>query len=490
MSIAVVWLKRDLRLADHQALLSAHQTGLPVLLLYCFEPMLAADRHYDQRHWRFVKQSLNDINSKVPNGGLMCVSSDAVDALQQLHNQFHIAELFSYQEVGLDNTFKRDQAVKHWCDQRGIGFTEAAVGAVIRGLTNRIDWDQNWKKVMRSAQASVELARVNWLSNTLRENDFASSVVNTNAQLLAIDDIQGDFQYGGETAAQQTLASFFQQRGQSYAYSLSSPELSQIHCSRLSAYLAWGNISLRQVYQTLLTHWKTPGWRRTLTALSSRLHWHCHFIQKFESESSMEFTPVNKGYEHLPRITGELQQQRLQAWKTAKTGIPMVDACMRCLQQTGYLNFRMRAMLVSFLCHHLAIDWRHGVRHLARLFLDFEPGIHYSQFQMQAGVTGINTIRIYNPVKQGLEKDQQGVFVKKWLPELAEIPAPVLQTPWQLTPMEQLLYKIELGKDYPQPIVDLKQSYREAQDLLWRWRKKPEVKREATRILARHVRPS
>jgi deoxyribodipyrimidine photo-lyase len=204
----------------------------------------------------------------------------------------------------------------------------------------------------------------------------------------------------------------------------------------------------------------------------------------------MEFTPVNKGYEHLPRITGELQQQRLQAWKTGKTGIPMVDACMRCLQQTGYLNFRMRAMLVSFLCHHLAIDWRHGVRHLARLFLDFEPGIHYSQFQMQAGVTGINTIRIYNPVKQGLEKDQQGVFVKKWLPELAEIPTPVLQTPWQLTPMEQLLYKIELGKDYPEPIVDLKQSYREAQDLLWRWRKKPEVKREATRILARHVRPS
>jgi deoxyribodipyrimidine photo-lyase len=137
----------------------------------------------------------------------------------------------------------------------------------------------------------------------------------------------------------------------------------------------------------------------------------------------------------------------------------------------------------------LAVDWRHGVQHLARLFLDFEPGIHYSQFQMQAGVTGINTIRIYNPVKQGQEKDSEGVFVKKWLPELAEIPVPLLHSPWELSAMEQLMYNLELGKDYPYPIVDLKQSYAQAQDLLWQWRKRPEVRREAGRLLERHVRP-
>jgi deoxyribodipyrimidine photo-lyase len=145
-------------------------------------------------------------------------------------------------------------------------------------------------------------------------------------------------------------------------------------------------------------------------------------------------------------------------------------------------------MLVSMLCHHLAVDWREGVSHLASYFLDFEPGIHYSQFQMQAGVTGINTIRIYNPVKQGEERDSDGEFVKHWLPELAEVPAPLIHSPWQLSAMDQLLYGVELGKDYPLPIVDLKQSYKEAQQLLWHWRKVPAVQLEAKRLLNRHVR--
>ena len=188
------------------------------------------------------------------------------------------------------------------------------------------------------------------------------------------------------------------------------------------------------------------------------------------------------------RENQKVNEKYHKAWITGKTGVPLVDACMRCLLATGYINFRMRAMLVSILCHHLAVDWRGGVAHLAALFLDFEPGIHYSQFQMQAGITGFNTIRIYSPVKQGHEKDPDGEFVKKWCPELAELPAQLVHTPWQMTDMEQLFYGVKLGVDYPQPIVDLKVSYKAAQALLWQWRDKPKVKQEASRLLQRHVR--
>ena len=241
---------------------------------------------------------------------------------------------------------------------------------------------------------------------------------------------------------------------------------------------------MRQAYQALLQQEKKQGWGRAMSSFESRLHWHCHFIQKLEDQPDIENVNMHRSCDGLRPEA--VDKRRLDAWKQGRTGYPLVDACMRAVRQTGWLNFRMRAMVVSFASYHLWLDWRTTSRWLARMFTDYEPGIHYSQFQMQSGTTGISTVRIYNPIRQVHDQDLEGAFIRQWVPELARVPTDQIAEPHRMSLAAQQQAGCLMGDDYPLPIVDHSKAYAAAHLALKKVRRSEPSREEARGVLERH----
>lgn len=474
----IVWFKRDLRIHDHAALYEASKRG-HVLPLYIIEPALWQQPDMSHRQYAFLRECLNELNEELTALGqpLIIRVGDAVSVLESLRKEYKVECLWSHQETWNDWTYTRDKRVKAWSKSHGVPWHEPVQYGVMRCLDDRDGWAARWYGQMKqpTIPKPQRLAAIN----------VATQILPSAHELGLIDDECTKRQQGGRRAGLDILSSFLHERGKGYTKEMSSPVTAYESCSRLSPHLAFGTLSMREVFQASQQHTlalkalprgEKGKWPSAMQSFSGRLRWHCHFMQKLEDDPRIEFENMHFAYNGLRE--NDFNQEYFNAWKTGHTGYPMVDACMRALIATGWLNFRMRAMLMSFASYHLWLHWREPALHLARLFTDYEPGIHYSQTQMQSGTTGINSIRIYNPIKQGIDHDPEGVFIRKWIPELADMPVADIHTPWKMP---------SFMNGYPMPIVDEKIARKAAADRLYGLRKNnSQHKQEAHAIVAKH----
>ena len=487
MTVQIVWFKRDLRVADHAPLVAAAQSG-PVVPLYVAEPGWWSQPTHSARQWAFVRESLLELSADVRRLGapLLIHVGDAVDALERLRVRFGDIQLWSHEETGDAWSFARDRRVAAWARAHGAPWREIPPAGVVRRLKTRDGWAAQWERRMALPPLAPPALTAAAPGETLNPPDAAD--------LGLAPDQAAQRQIGGRPAAIETLDGFLHRRGRAYRREMSTPVRAFDACSRLSPHLAWGALSTREAAQAARRRLaalrggdpqEARGWIGSIESFAARLHWRCHFMQKLEDEPEIERRCMHRAYEGVREADHD--PGRLAAWAAGQTGFPFVDACMRALIETGWMNFRMRAMLTAFASYHLWLDWRRTGPVLAQLFTDFEPGIHWSQMQMQSGVTGVNTTRVYNPVKQSMEQDPDGAFIRRWVPELAGVPTAQLHTPWKMDRSAQRAAGCVLGDAYPEPILDHEEAARAAKDRIHAIRKSGAFEATKREVMKKHA---
>lgn len=478
----IVWFKRDFRVADHAPLADAAAEG-PVIALVIVEPDHWRGADVSARQWSVLSSAVEALHEDLAVLGLplQVACDEVIPTLEFCLARLGPFVLRSHEETGNAWTWSRDRAVATWCRDHGIAWRQSRQFGVWRGRElDRDRWAARWDRLMRQPRRTVPLAVE--AAPVL----FGTSVPGLGELGLPPDGWAGGLAMG-RNAALSRLDSFLHARGERYTREMSSPVTAEVACSRISQDLALGTVSMREVTQIAWARMRdledepaAAAWRQSLRSFVGRLHWHCHFIQKLDAEPEAESRPFARAYEGLRPRPG--RSDWLEAWARGRTGYPFLDAAMRYLNATGWINFRMRAMLMSFAAYDLWLPWQEAGLHLARQFVDYEPGIHWPQCQMQAGETGINTVRIYSPVKQGRDQDPEGVFVRRWVPELAGVPGAAVHEPWRLAPPE----RARLCPDYPAPVVDHLQATAAAKAAIYGLRRKADARAEADAVQRKH----
>ncbi|PQA59401.1 FAD-binding domain-containing protein [Siphonobacter curvatus] len=423
----ILWFQRDLRCSDHLPLQAALAAGQPIVLVFCYEPLLLKDPHFDKRHGRFIRESLQDLTAAFQrqHHTLHIIRNDFLAVLQRLHYRYGVETIFSYQETGLPVLQQRNQAIQAYCQSEGVEWVRFP--KVSGANLNQSDGKRRWQQAMRKPMSTLDLSQLKTVSLGAGFTEHLSAVDDLHP--FHIRDFH--FQRGGFTQAREWLISFVKIRAVQYVQAEDNPYLSRYNASRLSAYLAWGNLSVREVYQA------------ASEAMGEGFH--VDALKLFQQKLWLHDRLQARLYEPTLPAPQEQENAHFDAWKKGCTGLPLVDAAMRCLLETGYLIPRLRELLLSVLRQRLPECEAIGWQWLARQSLDFDPML-LDAYQKVSGKK-----KFLNPVKESRSLPDAVHFLRIWLPELTHVPPRFLHEPWRMRLTDQRKYGVDLGRSYPMP---------------------------------------
>ncbi|WP_417514692.1 FAD-binding domain-containing protein [Marinobacter sp.] len=463
----IFWLKRNLRLQDSEPFfysMKAFRAHGKVLPLYVHEPSLIAQPDVSRQHQAFIHETLTELSDELQalGGELLQAVGETISVLEKVHRCSRITRVWTHRETTQNSQHKRDNDIRAWCETNGIELLEIGQNGVARGSRVPASFPAYFSECINLTLRDPAGAD---LSERFAPLPFPTCLADEIP--LAQGSDKPYRQTGGRKAAQKILNAFFNVRNLSrYPSQISSPNTAWEGCSRISTYLAYGVVSDREVFQAVDRAVSSGHQNQTDTESKrlqdrarfflERLRWRRQYIQLFETHPELETECM------LPQFNGireaEFNDALFNAWASGHTGIPYIDAAIRCLSACGWINMRLRATVVSFATMNLWLPTHKVAQFLANEFLDYEPGIHHVIHQIVSGTSDFDALMVYDPMKQAIDHDPEGHFIRRWVPELAELKGTSIHDLSRTSGYKSRIAEEKGFGAYPAPVVDHKKT--------------------------------
>jgi deoxyribodipyrimidine photo-lyase len=469
---ALIWFRNDLRVHDHEALYGASSFD-QVFPLYIFDPHWFGETSFGfpktgAHRSRFLIESVQNLRDNLQklDADLIVRSGDPASVIPTLVNEWNVDALFAYGEPASEEQAIEDAVT----DQLSID-TRFFWGHSLFHLEDIPYEPDKVPKTYTNFRKQVEKkSEVRECFPNPKKIELPEGI--DKGEIPAAADLGADeaaseeravlpFK-GGERAAAERLKHYFWDEDQlkSYKYTRNGL-LGADYSSKFSPWLANGCLSPRKIYWEVKRYEKERKSNVSTYWMIFELIWRDYF----------RFAYLRHGTDYFK--AGGMQQKQekwstdralFDAWAHAETGIPFVDANMREINQSGFMSNRGRQNVASFLSQNLNLDWRMGAEYFESQLLDYDPYSNYGNWMYNSTVGHDSRNRYFNIVKQAQKYDENGEYVKHWLPELEGMSDQHIHEPWTLTEDQQEELSIKIGEDYPEPMIDLESSYEEIRD--------------------------